>query len=251
MKREKRPFTVEVKRGQKRPLTLSEAAVDGDKQDSLRRAEETLFGGAAGDSALLKAEAPARRILEAVAPEAPAILAAEPPRRGRKPGSKNKSKAEAAAPPAGAKRGRGRPPRNPESQVRRVPITPEITSAAIFTMSRVSPAAPMSPVPGGRMTPVPIFEAPPKRKRGRPRKIREPKFDWTVWSSDEPLEFAAEAAAAPLPAVPAAAAGQIMDLPPLSGLTRYDGPRLRSGERWKRRLRIPGGGPAKPRAQSG
>ena len=102
---------------------------------------------------------------------------------------------------------------------------------------------------------VPLFEPPPKRKRGRPRKIRPPKFDWTVWTSDseaqqsaavvpQPTAPAAMPPAAPPPQPPAATQ-------PLVSQYVASGPRLRAGERWKRRIRVPGGGPLHPRSSQG
>lgn len=244
MRREKRPFVVEVKRGQKRPATTADPDFVEVKQDTQRRAEEALFGAPSADSQSSEPAAPPRRILEAVAAEPEPIPEIEAPRRGRKPGSRNKDKSEAIV-VSGEKRRRGRPPRNPESLVRKVAVTPELTSAALQTIAQFSQATPLSPVPGASMTSVQGFEPQPKRKRGRPRKIKPPKFDWAVWTDGDDAPEARE----PVAAAPVAVVAAVAELPPLARAPRSAALRLRSGERWKRRLRIPGGGPARPRAR--
>ena len=97
------------------------------------------------------------------------------------------------------------------------------------------------------MTLVPIFEPPPKRKRGRPRKVKPPKFDWATWTDDATSE---SPAAAP-PPEPQPVETVAIALPPLSGITRFDGPRVRAGDRWKRRLRFPVGSTSRRQAQEG
>ena len=88
MRREKRPFVVEVKRGQKRPgfASGSETKPESEK---VKVAEAALFGGESAVARTL----PERRILEALSSE-PVEPEIELPRRGRKPGSKNKPKPE-------------------------------------------------------------------------------------------------------------------------------------------------------------
>lgn len=268
MRRDKRPFIVELKRGQKRPGTLVDLAANEPKQDARFRAQDALFGGGtASESPIVETDPlfstpstqvqfpPRRRILEALAPVQAVEEDLEAPRRGRKLGSKNKSKLltneDTGLLP---KRPRGRPPRNPEGQVRSVAATPELEKAALKMIAKSRFNPPISPIPGGRMShPIPMFEPPPKRKRGRPRKIRAPKFDWTVWASDEAPE------PVPMPTVVQVAQVEEVDFEDLETLSvvptlqRFEnsGPRLRAGERWKRRIRVPGGGPARPRSQDG
>ena len=244
MRREKRPFLVEVKRGQKRPATAADSDFADVKQGTQRRAEEALFGAPAQEAPPQEPASPPRRILEAVAPAPEPQPEIAAPRRGRKPGSRNKEKTTAAIVVSGEKRRRGRPARNPESQVRKVVVTPELTSAALKKIAQFAQSSPLSPVPGAKMTPVHAFEPQPKRKRGRPRKVKPPKFDWAIWTDDEapPAPGTSERA-------PAAIATPVAALPPLVRAPRPAALRLRSGERWKRRLRIPGGGPARPRAR--
>jgi hypothetical protein len=130
--------------------------------------------------------------------------------------------------------------------VRTIEATPEIAMAALQSIAQVSVPLPRTPIPGGHtMQQVPLFEPPPKRKRGRPRKIRPPKFDWTVWTNDEDGEPPAQSLQrAELSIEPPAAPVQAF-------VSQFvaTGPRLRAGERWKRRIRVPGGGPLRPRGQ--
>ncbi len=244
MRREKRPFVVEVKRGQKRGASMAEAIAADVKPDSQRRAEEALFGGSTAEQSGADSSPP-RRILEAVAPEPEPEVEIEAPRRGRKPGSKNKPKAAAPVEAPSEKRRRGRPSRNPEGAVRSVVATPELTSAALRKIAQIAKPVPVSPVPGGAPSSGFAAEASAKRKRGRPRKAKPPKFDWAEWSdmdgnADGEDLAVVEATILPPPPPPAQA---VAPLPPLTRLSRVAAPRLRAGERWKRRLRIPGGHP--------
>ena len=249
MRREKRPFVVEIKRGPKRSATFPDLPVS-EHNGSFKHAETALFGEIEPNkaSASLKAlfergpEAQPRRILEAMTPETPEFSIPDLPRRGRKPGSKNKPKEDTHKAAAEPKR-RGRPPRYPDSDVRTVKPTPELTRAALNSIAEMSKSQPISKIPGADMFQIPLFEPPPKRKRGRPRKIQTPKFDWTSWTSGEEADAA--------PAVRHIEADEVRaaDLPPLTLSSRSQ--RLRAGERWKRRLRIPAGGPARRRAQNG
>lgn len=200
----------------------------------MRRAEEALFGRAdepresppspVADAAPSPQRAPApRRILETLVPETeaaePALpLESEPPRRGRKPGSKNKPKAEVEAAAAG-KRKRGRPRKHPEGEVRSLEITPELASAALDTMSRAAPAAAATPSPIS----LERASAPPatgKRPRGRPRKVAA-----TVQAAPSAEEFGTAALASG-------------SMSPARIIRRYgSGHRVPAGRRWTRRLR--------------
>ena len=108
MKFQPKRFIVEVKRGTNRAAFSSPDA----GLDKFSAAEAMLFGTAAAPAAAeapqkAKASAaPPRRILESLAeapaapPAPPQEVAAERPRRGRKPGSKNRPKVLAEAAPA-------------------------------------------------------------------------------------------------------------------------------------------------------
>ena len=101
MRREKRPFVVEVKRGQKRSGASLEAELKPES-DKKKAAEAALFGSDASAGALSAAPSTSRRILEAIEPEQPEVVI-ELPRRGRKLGSKNKPReaVDAKAPKIG------------------------------------------------------------------------------------------------------------------------------------------------------
>lgn len=256
MRREKRPFTVEVKRGGKRANQPSEFSTVT-QDDTFQRAENALFGSPATappmDAISAEAptarrmadDAPGRRILEAVeAPEPePNISEDVPKRRGRKPGSKNKPAiAEVATP-----KRRGRPRKSGGSEVRSIFASVDIVNDALGKISRAAPLAPtgvttmfVADVPG---------EQPIKRGRGRPRKIVPPGGfppkvpSWIAWaeSPDEPEAQARE----PAPVVEArrpraveidADAGPVA--PIVRALERMARPTgLRAGTRWSRRLR--------------
>lgn len=250
MRREKRPFLVELKRGQKRPATLDAPAETELKSSSLRRAKAMLFDGDNEAEAMTAAATQApRRILEAVAEEAPGAPLLEAPRRGRKPGSKNRPKVVVISEEAAPKRARGRPRLHPEGAVRNVSATAELAQAALHSIGKISSGTSKFQVPRGHMHPVPMFEPTPKRKRGRPRKVRPPKFDWSVWTADEKHDggFEAETADFEVAYTP----DPVFKPTPLTFAPQYEstGPRLRAGERWKRRIRVPGGGPLKPRSR--
>ena len=230
MRRETRPFVVEVRRGQQKkapqpaPLPNPFAEQPSD-DDIMRRAEEALFGRPAGVPGAGSSEppSPARRILEALAPE-PVEVVPEPsfeaPRRGRKPGSKNRPK-EQVAQPQEAKRRRGRPPKNPESQVRSVPVTPELASKALEVIAKAT-VLPVAPVPVAAAA-SPLV-APAKRPRGRPRKV--------------PLPEGARPVAAPVTYAEPVPAASASNLPAARIVARYrDGNGRPAGQIWTRRLR--------------
>jgi hypothetical protein len=243
MKRPIKPFVVEVRKGQKRSGT-PEFMPKPDKipeDDAVRRAEALLFapqpspdsddGPAAGRTGRILESIPAPGTEEASSPLEEEAL---PRRRGRPPGSKNKLKSEAAA--AKPARRRGRPPRIPEGSVRQVAVTPELTSAALEAIARVQPP-PMPAMPVRVASPTPRYDAPVKRKRGRPRKIdlANPAPATRPAGATPPgLSVAPSAGSPSLPLLLRAAleagAGQQEAIP--AALTR-----TRAGERWKRRLR--------------
>jgi hypothetical protein len=137
MKRAARPFVVEVRRGQKKsPFLDLDSIPDASRDDALRRAEAALFDGRTPESAPARNESnePARRILQNLAEVNPleVRLADElpAPRRGRKPGSKNKPK-DAGDQSAQAE----------GHAARRVALTPDVVNAALESMAKVSAPA--------------------------------------------------------------------------------------------------------------
>ena len=98
MKREVKPFVVEVKRGKRRQSFLGQPDDDtAMMSEATRRAELALFSGPNADAAQAKASVgePAGRILPSLIEPPPAEAEPDDPqprRRGRKPGSKNKPK---------------------------------------------------------------------------------------------------------------------------------------------------------------
>jgi hypothetical protein len=205
MRRDKRPFVVEVKRGAKRAVVNPSVLEGLSFDDAVLRAENALFGVGSDGPSEAKSGAKARaneafgapanqasrRILDALPDREPVVEMAaepEPKKRGRKPGSKNKPRVET---PVAPKR-RGRPPKVAGSGVRSVQATPDIINAALDTIGRSTSAQPMS---AGQRTlfPQDTSEAAPpvKRGRGRPRKIipegglppRVPA--WIAWSQSD------------------------------------------------------------------
>ena len=112
MKREVKPFVVEVKRGKRRQSFLGQPDDDtATMSEATRRAELALFSGPTAEATQAKASAgePAGRILPSlIEPPPPEVEPDDPQprRRGRKPGSKNKPKVPAPqlreAPPLAA-----------------------------------------------------------------------------------------------------------------------------------------------------
>ena len=256
MRRDKRPFVVEVKRGAKRASPAQQNFSSPSFDDAFQRAEQALFGTPGDQPSVTIAPAefaepaggeqpmPPRRILEAIPGEAEAVMPADDPapkRRGRKPGSKNKPRETPAAEP----KRRGRPPRVAGGSVRSVPVTADIVTEALDKIARV---APVLPAPSGARTlfaeagatPLPV-----KRGRGRPRKVVPvggfpPKVpEWIAWvasatDDDEP--------AAPMSLVADDDYEIDENEPMIADATvaaripgRRDG--LRAGQRWTRRLR--------------
>ena len=100
MKNQRKPFQVEVKRGTSRSAFISPSQ----EPDVFRKAEAQLFRvtqpkETVSDNVSVSGPNPSRRILQAIEePKAPLLPTSyeAPARRGRKPGSKNKSKLTAA-----------------------------------------------------------------------------------------------------------------------------------------------------------
>jgi hypothetical protein len=145
MKRETRPFVVEVRRGSKKQNTpfLPPPPEESHADPSLQRAEEMLFSRDRGPEG---SAAPRGRILESVAEP---TIEAEPPveseappapgrRRGRPPGSKNAPPQDRilAGGAEGQKPTRGRP--RAAAGVRRLELTPELVDAAMATITKVA-----------------------------------------------------------------------------------------------------------------
>lgn len=159
MKFQPKRFIVEVKRGTSRATFSSpDAGID-----KFSAAEAMLFGAAAKSAATepeqkvrSAAGAPPRRILESLAeaPAIPVILAEEPverPRRGRKPGSKNKPKVVAEA--AGA--------------------TPTMLSAAAQAFMRAPLSAKAAPDPAPPTTAPDAIAARPAPSAVRPAGVAD------------------------------------------------------------------------------
>jgi hypothetical protein len=234
MRRDPRPFVVEVRRGQKKtPAAPVPAPVQdrGFDDDLMRRAEEALFGKPAVVQAPDPEAGPAdpaagdpkqpRRILEAIVPEAEEAevpVLPEPVRRGRKPGSKNRPKETLEAEAPVAKRRRGRPRKHPDSEVRSVRITPELESAALDFVSRSAPAASMPGQEASEPDAAMPAHVEPRRPRGRPRR-------------EAPVEADTATAEAPPAVTPGGmSAARIVQ--------RYQaGGEPPAGRKWTRRLR--------------
>jgi len=100
--------------------------------------------------------------------------------KNRDPGFKNSNvKIEAQQ----SRRAREQLLRNPDN-IQEIGLVPKTSSAALQSISKENFGVPKTPLPKGATYQVPLFEPLPKRKRGRPRKIRPPKFDWTEWMVD-------------------------------------------------------------------
>jgi len=245
MRKDKRPFVVEVKRAPKRPANTEDKSFG----DAIQRAESALFGTGDENVEIFHADAapnpvetpeaaPPRRILEALGEE-PSIESEDvpmnaPKRRGRKPGSKNKPRASEAK----VVRRRGRPPKASGGAVRSVPPTHDIVSAALSKIAQVS--VNKAPPTGARTiveseTPAP---APVKRGRGRPRKIVPPGGfpprvpQWVTW-----LQTPDEEPAAVEPSRPPAGHRETPEASRPVEIHLAHPVALVAGMRWTRRLR--------------
>lgn len=231
MRRESRPFVVEVRRGQKRtpvvpPVEQPEQPPplpDNGLDEIFRRAEAALFDRATphrpepsvaqDDSAASK-----RRILENLNEVDPlvALLAerGEPSRRGRKPGSKNKPKdvSPTKLDPSALANLKGR-----------VELTPERINEALKSMERVSPTA----------SPRSVKSTPSHAARSVVEEVEDSRFQGNRF---EATENSLEAAASTNP-VSTVAEARPRERGSIRG--RYVvGSELKPGERWKRRLRV-------------
>ncbi len=139
MKREPKPFVVELKRGARRSAFLGPRDGAEPMSDAVRRAERALFNGAADVDipARLPVAEPSGRVLQSLV-EPPVMIAADAnqperpaSRRGRKPGSKNKPKAGRAMP---------KPDVAPVSPAWRSPGEEAIAAEAAATGSSIAPA---------------------------------------------------------------------------------------------------------------
>lgn len=250
MKRETRPFTVEVRRGAKKQsagVLPSPPPAPSAEKTPMQRAEEILFSR---DPAAAPKEGAPRwgRILEPVIEPVVVLESpeAEPPtaprRRGRPPGSKNRP------PSAGSdhKAPRGRPRLAPE--VRQLKLTPELVTAAIESMTKLAPGQPSVSAPTTPFGRSRGFEeggsAPIKRPRGRPRKnpISAPeerpieaastRANGGDSAGERPRSVAAQRS-------PSGGSGVAPAKASRSRLKRYDLNRLfKPGERWKARMRL-------------
>ncbi len=170
MKRGKRPFLVEVRRtGKKQPLGELDTGMSIDP-DVLRRAEEAL-GNARAEFVQADAVRPVEsarpmgRILPNLTEPPPVEPMAEldpPRRRGRPPGSKNKSKSPGLATSGtpGLPKRRGRPPKIRPEPVSR-PMW-QATPAPVYTPVVVRPLRTETATEAG---------APPARRERRVSKI--------------------------------------------------------------------------------
>lgn len=245
MRRDKRPFVVEVKRGPKKDPAKKRTSVKSSAR-TLSADEPVLAPAPLREVEQVGAQTP-RRILQSLEahPETATSPVADeaPRRRGRKPGSKNKPK----APEVVAPRRRGRPPKNAGGQVRSVSPTQAVVSAALEAIARSAPAAPTGsrnmfpnePASPDANRAAASAEQPVKRGRGRPRKIVPPGGfppkipEWISWSQS-PDEAKTESP------VDEAPAEQIVHYRPTAAAIaafREPAARQRAGLRWTRRLR--------------
>ena len=246
MKRETRPFIVEVKRGSKKqPAPFLPSPPDGPQEERspLQRAEEILFSREP-ESKEGSPSARTGRILETVDEERvaePEPTPAEPPRRrGRPPGSKNRPLAAHETKQRGPK---GRPRLAPE--VRRLKLTPELVSAAMETIAKLASNGSPQEAQDGHDSRVfasregsPALETQTRRPRGRPPRKTEPLFNTAP--AEAVAETADERDAAPLrPRRRSSTRAQSGEEALAGGLRRSDFARLfKPGERWKGRMRL-------------
>jgi hypothetical protein len=245
MKRETRPFIVEVRRGSKKqsaPFLPPPPEAQQAEKGSAQRAEEILFSREQGENG---SHPPRKgRILEpvleppATEAEAPELPAEPPRRRGRPPGSKNRpaESGEKSEHP-----GPGRPRLAPE--VRRLQLTPELVNAAMETITKISPAQDSMKTPPRGPSP----QDQPEESLGAAKKPRrKPPVARRQAPTDQgrpeqlPLELRHEPEA-PRPArqnIPRAARFAAHE-EGLQGLARSDLRCLfKPGERWKGRMRL-------------
>jgi hypothetical protein len=243
MKRETRPFTVEVRRGSKKQsapfLPPPEAQTPATEKNPLQRAEEILFSREPGQGPDRPAPPRTGRILEPVeqaqrpeeAQPEPEPATEAPRRRGRPPGSKNRS-----ATVEGVERpGRGRPRSTPEG--RRLKLTPELINAAMDSMTKVAsaPSAGGSAAARGEAELEGLgvdTERPSRRPRQEADLAHEPGGQLPLLDEDD--AFAADA---PSTQTKSARRQRAADKLLRAGLGAADVRRLfKPGERWRGRM---------------
>ncbi|HEX4768874.1 MAG TPA: hypothetical protein VH414_21625 [Lichenihabitans sp.] len=178
MKREPKPFVVELKRGARRSAFLSPRDAVEPMSDAVRRAERALFAG--GVEADIPARPPAveppGRVLQSlIEPHVTMAVDAGQPerpasRRGRKPGSKNKPKAANAAP---------KPEAPPSTTSERSPGEDAIAAESAASAPSIAPAGSRvsriawprrdHPVEGDAAAASPTDPGPSRRQRLRER----------------------------------------------------------------------------------
>jgi len=214
MKRDNRSFVVEIKRSQKRPVTPN----DGVWKQEHKTNKRPKTAASASESKLGEKPPVQRRILDVLdQPSFQPVINSAVENNG--PRLMNSNVKIAALPPS---RVSGRLKFIPDNAQKTVPI-PETSSAPVQSTSIANFEAPKTQLPKCTNLPTPLFE-PPKRKRGRPRKIRPPKFDWTEWMVDGESVTLGETADAQKPTTTT----QVM-----ASHSVIQGQRLRVGERWK------------------
>ncbi|HWG06433.1 MAG TPA: hypothetical protein VG271_15590 [Beijerinckiaceae bacterium] len=233
MKRGTRPFIVEVRRGQKKAAIVGGEEETGFlRNDAVRRAEAALFGTPAAEHDATKpvpASTPApRRILASLTePEpAPVFVDAEP----------RENKAEKAQKSAQPRQDRRR--RSQDSAGRSVPLTPELVSAALDQIEKVTHAEPratgsqtIAAPAGGSDTPSSI-----RRKTNGLRRVAPAQKQ----GQTEAASVRAHAGAPAKKAAPVVMRNAASDAAPRRPSIRgryVFGTEPKPGEKWKRRLR--------------
>ena len=158
MKRDLKPFVVEVKRGKRRASFLGQFEDKTTTNEATRRAELALFTAPPGDTAAAQAKAQesAGRILPSLIEPEPVedrvMEEPSPRRRGRKPGSKNKPKVPLAAGPDEAEDGgrasARRPVPNPATAIASWLAEPEAPVGAEPAPPPAEPARAEAPASG-------------------------------------------------------------------------------------------------------
>ncbi len=177
MKREPKPFVVELKRGARRSAFLSPRDAAEPMSDAVRRAERALFAGAVDTDIPPRPPAaePSGRVLQSLIephvmtatdvrqPERPAL------RRGRKPGSKNKPKvAASASKPSALPSGRS-PGEEAIAGATETPAAGPPIAPAGLPVSGIAWPRRDHPVEDGGATASPADAGPPRRQRLRER----------------------------------------------------------------------------------
>jgi len=217
----------------------------------LKRAEAALFKAApkADESG---AATRSGRILESIAigePKAEEPLI-ESKRRGRPPGSRNKSPEMKTAKPevADVPKRRGRPPRVVEGSVRKVQLTPELANAALESIAKAGVTRPLPPIISAQKAPKTLPRVKPTRASREAQPVLKPV------KKKAPVKAALSQSAPEHPPAPPPAPATMRPSSPLDRMPRLltmttdmgrDDPlalfsallRPRAGQRWRRRLR--------------